>query len=108
MTRQLRQRQFLVEAGSRTFVQTEEPRRQAHKVDDDETGIVVATQRSLLAGSGPDGVEDRVREAVILAILITHPGLVTQFESAIEAVCGVGPRPNAFVRRHSLARLSPA
>lgn len=45
--------------------------------------VLPSTKTSLLAGS--DGaVEDVVREAVILAALFTHPGLVERFEGDLE------------------------
>jgi len=42
-----------------------------------------STKGSLLATANPQ-VEEQLREAVILATLITHPGLIAQFESALE------------------------
>ena len=44
---------------------------------------VPATRGSLLA-LGPERVEEVLREAVILATLITHPYLIRRFESAVE------------------------
>ena len=44
-----------------------------------------STKGSLLATANPQ-VEEQLREAVILATLITHPGLIVQFESALERV----------------------
>ena len=44
-----------------------------------------STKGSLLATANPQ-VEEQLREAVILATLITHPGLIAQFESALERV----------------------
>jgi DNA primase len=49
-----------------------------------------ATKTSLLATSS-GAVDDVLREAVILATLITHPALIRQFESAIERLTLVGP-----------------
>ena len=47
------------------------------------SGALAATRSSLLAqGQGP--VEETLREAVILATLILHPGLIHRFESALE------------------------
>ncbi|MCL3881170.1 DNA primase [Marivita sp. GX14005] len=43
------------------------------------------TRGSLLASGGGD-VEDRLREAVILAALLTEPVLITEFESQIETM----------------------
>jgi DNA primase len=46
-------------------------------------GALASTRSSLLAqGQGP--VEEILREAVILAICITHPALIRRFESALE------------------------
>jgi DNA primase len=42
-----------------------------------------ATRGSLLARAG-EGDEELLREAVILATLITHPGLIHRFETALE------------------------
>ena len=46
---------------------------------------LAATKGSLLATANPH-VEEQLREAVILATLITHPSLIAQFESALERV----------------------
>jgi DNA primase len=46
-------------------------------------GALASTRSSLLAqGTGP--VDEILREAVILAILILHPGLIARFSSALE------------------------
>ena len=42
------------------------------------------TTRASLLGSATTLVEERLREAVILATLIAHPGLIRRFESALE------------------------
>ncbi len=44
-----------------------------------------STKGSLLATANRE-VEEQLREAVILATLITHPGLIARFESALERV----------------------
>lgn len=44
------------------------------------------TTRASLLGSASAAVEERLREAVILATLATHPRLIRQFESALEAL----------------------
>lgn len=49
-----------------------------------------ATKTSLLA-TASGAVDDVLREAVILATLITHPALIRQFESAIERLSLIGP-----------------
>ncbi len=45
-----------------------------------------ATKATLLAGGQGRNVEEQVSEAIILAVLITHPPLIAQFESQLEAV----------------------
>jgi DNA primase len=45
-----------------------------------------ATRSSLLAAASDDLVEERLREALILAILITHPGLLPRFETELEVL----------------------
>ncbi|PLL11121.1 DNA primase [Tabrizicola sp. TH137] len=42
------------------------------------------TTRASLLGSATTPVEERLREAVILATLVAHPGLIRRFESALE------------------------
>ncbi|MGB3314986.1 MAG: DNA primase [Albidovulum sp.] len=44
------------------------------------------TKASLLAASSGAEVEDYLREAMILAIAITHPGCILRFESQLETV----------------------
>lgn len=44
-----------------------------------------ATRASLL-GTGGDAVEERLHEAVILAVLITHPALITEFIAPLETL----------------------
>ena len=44
-----------------------------------------STRASLLASAGAP-VEETLREAVLIATLVTHPGLIRRFESAIEAI----------------------
>ena len=48
-----------------------------------------STKGSLLATANPQ-VEEQLREAVILATLITHPTLIARFESALERVALTG------------------
>lgn len=47
-------------------------------------GGALATTRSSLLAQGTGPVEEALREAVILAICITHPRLIRRFESALE------------------------
>ena len=46
---------------------------------------LAATKGSLLATANPQ-VEEQLREAVILATLITHPSLIAQFETALDRI----------------------
>ncbi len=46
---------------------------------------LASTKGSLLATANPQ-IEEQLREAVILATLITHPSLIARFESALERV----------------------
>ena len=59
-----------------------------------------ATRGSLLARAG-EGDEETLREAVILATLITHPGLIHRFETALERLDLTGP-DHATLRLHLL------
>ena len=65
---------------------------------------LAATRASALA-TGP--VEDDLREAMILAILITHPTLIPQFESAIERMDLTGDGHQAL-RSVLLTHMDPA
>lgn len=49
-----------------------------------------ATKSSLLATSS-GAVDEVLREAMILATLVTHPALIRQFESAVERLNLIGP-----------------
>jgi DNA primase len=51
---------------------------------------LASTKLSLLA-SPADLVQDSLREAVVLAACIHHPGLIARFESALERLDFVGP-----------------
>ncbi len=53
------------------------------KFQQPELPPVASTKASVLAGP-TDRIDEVLREAVILAILISHPGLIARFESAIE------------------------
>ena len=50
---------------------------------------LAATKGSLLATASPQ-VEEQLREAVILATLITHPSLIAQFETALDRIVLTG------------------
>ncbi len=45
---------------------------------------VTTSSKSSVFAAGPDGIEDYLREAVILAVLITHPGHIAEFEHQVE------------------------
>jgi len=49
-------------------------------------GLRASTRGSLLAAPAGESGEDRLREAVILATLITHPGLLARFEADLESL----------------------
>lgn len=51
---------------------------------------VAATKGSLLA-TGEDRLDEVLREAVILAVLITHPALIHRFEPEVERLDMIGP-----------------
>ncbi|PKP74230.1 MAG: DNA primase [Alphaproteobacteria bacterium HGW-Alphaproteobacteria-6] len=51
-----------------------------------EPGGLPGTRASLLAAAPEPGVEDYLREAMILAVAITHPVLVTAFEDRLAAL----------------------
>jgi DNA primase len=72
---------------------------------------LAATRGTLLAAARGDGVEDRLREAVILATLITHPALLAGFEADLEALELSSPEHEALrmsLLRHSAAAGEPA
>ena len=50
---------------------------------------LAATKGSLLATANPQ-VEEQLREAVILATLITHPSLIAQFKTALDRIVLTG------------------
>ncbi|MGL6210347.1 MAG: DNA primase, partial [Paracoccaceae bacterium] len=69
----------------RTFT----PRRKGPYIPEPQNAMT-ATKGSLLAqGAGP--IEETLREAVILATLITHPSLITRFQTALERIDFTGP-----------------
>lgn len=49
------------------------------------------TTRASLLGSATAPVEEQLREAVILATLVIHPGLIRRFETALERLDCTGP-----------------
>jgi DNA primase len=53
------------------------------------------TKATMLAAAD-EAAADSLREAVILAALVTHPGLVERFESALETLELLGPDHNAL------------
>ena len=65
------------------------------KFQPEDQPALAATKGSLLANADAP-VEDILREAVILATLITHPSLIPRFESAIERMDLHGADHNAL------------
>jgi DNA primase len=63
-----------------------------------------STKSSLLAQAG-DGVEDHLREAVILATLITTPAVIEEFEGQIERMDCAAPGHAAL--RDAVLRVAP-
>ncbi len=49
------------------------------------------TKATALAAQGAGAVEEQVREAVILATLLTHPGLLDRFETQLERLVPTDP-----------------
>ncbi|MFN0115492.1 MAG: DNA primase [Paracoccaceae bacterium] len=66
-------------------------------------GPLAATRTSPLARADGPGTEDRLREAMILAIAATHPALVPEFESDLSRLDMTGPG-HAVLRDALLAR----
>ncbi len=64
-------------------------------------GPTPRAKASVLAG--PDGAEDRLREAAILALLVSHPDMVARFAARIEAMECTDP-DHAALRAVVLAR----
>ena len=67
---------------------------------------LAATRGSLLA-TAPDRIDEVLREAVILATLITHPTLIPRFESALERIDLTGDG-HAAIREILLSHMDPA
>ena len=67
---------------------------------------LAATRGSLLA-TAPDRIEEVLREAVILATLITHPGLIARFESAVERM-EMSSADHLALRTILLSHMDPA
>jgi len=61
----------------------------------------LATTRASQLANAQDGPDDTLREAVILATLIVHPGLIHRFESALERLDLTGP-DHSHLRDHLL------
>ena len=62
----------------------------------------LASTRASLLANGDDKPDDTLREAIILATLIVHPGLIQRFESALERLDLTGP-DHGTLRDHLLA-----
>ena len=67
---------------------------------------MAATRGSLLA-TAPDRIDEILREAVIIATLITHPDLIPRFETALDRIDLVGAGHDDL-RRILLSHLDPA
>ena len=76
------------------------------KFQQPELPPVAATKASVLAGPA-DRIDELLREAVILATLITHPGLIARFESAIERMDLTG-EDHAAIRTILLSHMDTA
>ncbi|WP_372609660.1 DNA primase [Aquicoccus sp.] len=60
--------------------------------------VQTATKSSLIVAAG-DAAQDHLREAVILAVLISHPDLAQEFEGQIEAMHCLDPDHDALRNR---------
>jgi len=56
-----------------------------------------ATRDSALARGGADAVEDRLREAVVLAVALTHPAILPDFETQLERLDCAAPEHRAIL-----------
>jgi DNA primase len=77
----------------------------AGKLQKEELPPTANTKGSLLA-TAPDRIDEVLREAVILATLITHPTLIPRFESALERIDLTGDG-HAAIRDILLSHLDP-
>jgi DNA primase len=84
---------------------TWQPQRKGRYVEPPQNALA-STKGSLLA-TAPDRIEELLREAVILATLITHPTLIPRFESALEKMELTG-NGHADLRRVMLSHMDPA
>ena len=82
-----------------------QPQRKGRFVPEPQNALA-STKGSLLANA-PDRIEEVLREAVILATLITHPTLILRFESALERMDLVGEGHEAL-RVIMLSHMDPA
>ncbi len=82
-----------------------QPQRKGRFVPEPQNALA-STKGSLLANA-PDRIEEVLREAVILATLITHPTLIPRFESALERMDLVGEGHEAL-RVIMLSHMDPA
>ena len=82
-----------------------QPQRKGRFVPEPQNALA-STKGSLLANA-PDRIEEVLREAVILATLITHPTLIPRFESALEKMDLVGEGHEAL-RSIMLSHMDPA
>lgn len=75
------------------------------KLQKEELPPTANTKGSLLA-TAPDRIDEVLREAVILATLITHPTLIPRFESALERIDLTGDG-HAAIRDILLSHMDP-
>ncbi|WP_114966229.1 DNA primase [Alkalilacustris brevis] len=57
-----------------------------HRTGQPSAAPLPSTRGTLLAGARDEMVEDRLREAIILAVLISHPRLLPEFMTAFETL----------------------
>jgi DNA primase len=91
--------------GSRARPNWQPQQRKGRFVPEPQNALA-STKGSLLANA-PDRIEEVLREAVILATLITHPTLIPRFESALEKMDLVGEGHEAL-RVILLSHMDPA
>ena len=82
-----------------------QPQQRKGRFTEAPQNALAATKGSLLA-TAPDRIDEVLREAVILATLITHPTLIPRFESALERIDLTGDG-HAAIRDILLSHMDP-
>jgi DNA primase len=82
-----------------------QPQQRKGRFTEAPQNALAATKGSLLA-TAPDRIDEVLREAVILATLITHPTLIPRFESALERIDLTGDG-HAAIREILLSHMDP-